>query len=981
MIRNRRSRQWFGLLVIVTIVGVAIVVWFGRRGPTTHSETAAEHEPESKRKYESRRSDVNDAMQASISGTVVDRELRPLEKVTVCSRFSSVTVSTERAIKPACTMTSGDGAYRLMNLVAGEHWVSAHKRGYLPGAYRTQREPLRLRLHSREHRTGARIVLTRGGVELNGIVKDIGGGVVSEALVRVDSTGWGSAVGSTIVTASDTGRFVAWAKPGVVRVTAMAAGYVDGSTRAVAPGTFVTVFLTPESGIAGTVVLAQTKQPVAGARVSAGDVHALTDSAGQFRINQLSPGRYKPIARASDLHGQAKYSLRLGLGETRTGVVISVHPVASIRARVLIKGNDEPCLDGRVRLKEPLRSERLEGVVAAQGVVKFGGGLLPGHYRVSVWCEGYASQDSYESLPVGAEAIDVVWHVIPGAELRGVVFGPGDIPVADATVVAQAVMGRSTKPRFPIVGRTDATGEFTLGGLIEGRYAVSATADALYGPAESPKIDITRGGDEQITLRLSAGGQVHGNVLDETGRPVANALVEAYGESANRKALTRDDGSFEMAGVRPGRYRVVARLSSSGALRRPGTTDDDALGERAVVKDGDTVRVTLRVESQVGTIRGRVVDSDGSPVTDAYVMAQRESDATGASKGAARYSIRWGEWRKQPALTDTEGNFEVRRLSPGTYMVVAYRRGGGEAFAEGVAVNATVTLAIRPTGTISGRVTTAAGAAPLMFKIRVAARESGLSRTESFLRTDGEFSMAELPAGNFEVIATASEGTATTRVLLTPGDKPADVSLTVVARVAVRGTLVDLDTGEPVANMRVGIFAASSNESLSRYGASDAGRQHISRTGGGFVVENAPSGRVLLKVSPVEPNGASYDSQSRLLTVGRADPFDVGQVRLVRRRTEASARGGDLGFVLQHYKPGVAREQQTLVVASIRADGPAADSGLEVDDRIVAVDGHSVVGANSLMYRSLTTVKVGATVTLTVARGVKVRITAGPQPK
>ena len=122
----------------------------------------------------------------------------------------------------------------------------------------------------------------------------------------------------------------------------------------------------------------------------------------------------------------------------------------------------------------------------------------------------------------------------------------------------------------------------------------------------------------------------------------------------------------------------------------PGSTDDDVQGEKVVVKAGETSTVKLVVESQRGVIAGNVVDSGGEAIVDAYIVAARESDAAGASATDAMRDAQWS-WG-DAVITDAQGKFMVKDLGSGKYTVRAYRKGGGEAFAEHVAVGATVTL-------------------------------------------------------------------------------------------------------------------------------------------------------------------------------------------------------------------------------------------------------------------------------------------------
>jgi len=70
--------------------------------------------------------------------------------------------------------------------------------------------------------------------------------------------------------------------------------------------------------------------------------------------------------------------------------------------------------------------------------------------------------------------------------------------------------------------------------------------------------------------------------------------------------------------------------------------------------------------------------------------------------------------------------------------VNAYRKGGGEAAVDGVAVGASVTLTIRATGVIGGTVS-ANGKPAEELTVSVSDPKEGFEREESFFRTGGRF--------------------------------------------------------------------------------------------------------------------------------------------------------------------------------------------------------------------------------------------------
>ncbi len=64
-------------------------------------------------------------------------------------------------------------------------------------------------------------------------------------------------------------------------------------------------------------------------------------------------------------------------------------------------------------------------------------------------------------------------------------------------------------------------------------------------------------------------------------------------------------------------------------------------------------------------------------------------------------------------------------------------------------------------------------------------------------------------------------------------------------------------------------------------------------------------------------------------------------------------------------------------MALVRADGPAAASGLRPGDVIVSVDGVEVRG-DLMLFWSMTTVPPGTALTLGLESGASARITSGP---
>lgn len=986
--------------ILAILAAIALAAYFtgkaacGDSGSDTAStvEDSAERAPSARLQWS--HPDPAALPVATLSGTVTAEDGAPVAGASVCAWASSPDLSAEDTREPSCTRTVEDGTYTLARLLPASYRVTATAAGFLPAAHETDDERRTVTAEAGETLSGIDIVLARGGVEVTGFVKDIGGGPVSGALVTLRPRGsWELTAAHTRADAS--GRFSAWVVPGDLLVSAIASGYAVGQTQGIAPGQTITVYLTPESVLAGRVVDAKTGAPIPRARVSAGNLNrgqswmpgafaqaanatAYTDDDGHFRITRLSPGRYKPTAEGIGRYGQAAKSVRLGLGETRSDVVIEVYPAFVVSGRVLVaKDEPEPCADAMVMLSDKAAGRSFGGKTNEAGEVEIRA-VLPGTYRVTIRCADYLERDEYPELAVvDKDLADNVWEVTAGATIRGRIHNGDGEPVAEVRVWTRTITENPRAQRTAGFDTTGKDGTFELGGLVAGTYKMHTQADAYPSTFDGPEVTVDDGGVAEIDIELSAGGSISGLVVDDGGAPVGSVSVIARGDSwswsGNTRTQTRDDGTFTIEGIAPGKYRVIATRGWFSQLRSPGTTDDDLQGESVSVEAGEIAEVKLVVEDQSAEIRGRVLDESGQPVTDAFVTTSRETDSARGSGWSTR-AVRW-QFSRQPILTDLDGNFTVTGLSPGNYTVRAYRRGGGEALARHVKTGGEVTLTIPAASSISGKVVIAGGAAPDQFDIQILDEKTGYSRSEGFFRTAGTFSMTDLPAGTYQVSVKAKEGTTTDTVTVAAGESKAGIVLTLETRVTITGRAVDLASGKPVKGMRIIVQPAESMMRGFRFTPGE--KQHITDAEGRFEIENAPAGRVFIAAVPTNWQTSDYSFARVLKTVPGGGTADVGDVPVPKRRVDSMReRGGDLGYELKQPVPGTDPEDVVLEVALIRPEGPAAESGLKVGDHIITVDGHDVSGANAALYYTLARVKPGTTVKLGVERGAVIEITA-----
>lgn len=928
------------------------------------------------------RPDPSRVQRGSIAGRITADDTRqPIAGARVCARGASRDYASEVMREPTCAQTDATGAYAIGNLLPAQYEVSAAARPYRPemfhpgGSKKVTSFPLR----AGEAKTGVDLAMRGGGVEITGTVSDLTGGPIAKARVWTERP-------YVATESDDKGQFTLWVKKGQNGVTAAADGYSDSEEYVYAPGK-VEILLTPESSLSGTVVDGTSNQPVEGARVTLGDWSeadtTFSDAAGKFRIPRISPGRPSVTARTDRGYGRTEGSVLVGLGQHVEGVVVKLYPAARLEATIVIAGSDpkKVCEHPRASLREEaaqrwvtLRAEP-DGVLWAEGV-------LPGEYKPSISCDGYQTRDRYDAIVVAdAPVTGIVWEVDAGAVIKGRVLAKSGEPVEDADVWARST-GGSARAKVGWGGDDSGRdGSYELTGLKPGGYRIEVSSTKGVAPKDGYKAEVAAGGITSLDLVLEDVGTLSGTVVDEKGVPVGGIEISTRLLTAGGRGgwggdhSTDDAGNFTIEGLRPGDYRVLAQRGWSDTLRKPGTTDDAKQGERVTVRPGQVATVKLVVESQSGTIKGTVVDIDGQPVSDAFVSAARESDAAGAQRTNVQ-DTRWS-WMDKPVLTGTDGAFTLAKLSPGTYTLRAFRKGGGEAIAEHIEVGGTAKLQIKPTGSIEGTATGPGSAgAPIELSISMTDPATGFWRSEDYYRTDGRFAIHDLPKGHFKLTAESAGITKQIELDLAEGERKTGVAIQLEALITLTGKVVDAQTQKPVPGVHM---SASNADGEGGFSFSSTDEENVSDETGAFTIKRAPKGRVMLRGIPKDWR----DSEYSMLSVTRAVPgdgpvVDIGAVPMLKKRVKAGDPVGELGVNFAEQPPGTPPDKHEYKVSWIDPKGPAAQTDLKVGDVIVTIDGTDVTGGAAQAGWVLMRAAPGTKITLGLARGASVVIALAP---
>jgi protocatechuate 3,4-dioxygenase beta subunit len=300
----------------------------------------------------------------------------------------------------------------------------------------------------------------------------------------------------------------------------------------------------------------------------------------------------------------------------------------------------------------------LEAVSTADGRFRIEP-LTTGDYFVAAACDGF-SETHQQQVSAGRD--DVVLELrLQGSCIGVAVDEQTGEPVPEFSLsVQQMQKGRRGIETQKNQRFSDPGGRFELKGLDPGSYAIEARA-AGYAATMSDEFKVERGqATGGVRIALNRGGTVTGIVLDRSGNPVRNALIElrdngtrdnpvleifsqmgARGPTAT-KTRSKEDGRFTLDLIVPDTYQVAVKHNQYA-----GTLLDDV-----EVRKNETNDVGVLTVTSGGRVSGHAYDLDGRPLANATISAM-----LGKSAGLKQ------------ARADKDGFFELTHLNDGTYTI------------------------------------------------------------------------------------------------------------------------------------------------------------------------------------------------------------------------------------------------------------------------------------------------------------------------
>jgi protocatechuate 3,4-dioxygenase beta subunit len=483
---------------------------------------------------------------------------------------------------------------------------------------------------------------------------------------------------------------------------------------------------TPTLSIRGKVLQEPGKQSIRKANVqlngrtgpSAAQYSAITDSEGQFTIEDVQPGKYVVVVE------------RPGFVQSNTGsriTIISAQPSAGkndfifhMQPAAVITGKIVD-LDGDPMPGVGVSASRTGSVAAKWNPHNSGSAstndlgefrisdLRAGRYKITaIPPQGFGPSNLKESNSGKDQSVylttyypgvldepqAVAVEIHPGAETRinfGLLTGRAfhvsgtvtGVPRGGA-VTQLMLLPRGGVPSGVAPQQLGEGGRFEFTNVLPGSYLARLIIVTLEGG--QPRMQMFRMGKpievssahvEGLRLQPEVAGQVGGKFrldtdqkFDWTQLNVSLFPVEEHGaEFAYEGAMgfpatssVTSDGTFELKNVPGGTYQLVVGTTSDKL--RDYFTKSVSLGGHDVLDSGFQVLpetfLDLALSANGASIAGTVVDADGQPVTNATVV-----DVPSAEHGSRPDLY-------QRDTTDASGHFSLRGLNPGKYTVFAF---------------------------------------------------------------------------------------------------------------------------------------------------------------------------------------------------------------------------------------------------------------------------------------------------------------------
>lgn len=468
---------------------------------------------------------------------------------------------------------------------------------------------------------------------------------------------------------------------------------------------------------------------------------------GVFRFEDLKPGQYRVYAFHGTLASRAKQvqfdPVTIDAAGNSKPIDLMMREALKLKVRVLSAETGKPIANAPLRLRWTDQDDNAQTDANGEVLIT---GLTAGEQHVEAMADGYALVDRQQQLT--ANTTEIEFRLPKGGVLEGVITDDAGKPLKGVDISASPE--RRSMSRFDNV-ETDDQGRFKLRYLpLDAQFRLSASKKDYQHFYETASVN----GDRktiQLTPRPN-GGDIIGFVVDQNGRPVANAEITNYSSSSAEyhSVRTNPEGRFEIRKLYV-RHRDQAEL----VIRAEGFAPLAA----SVPQEAKTEPLEMMFTLEPGhRLQGRVVNAEGKPIAGAWVFYADGNRGFGGIGGKL--------------VSDKDGRFSSNSLPAEAPLHISAR---GYSARENVRVplntDKEVSITLEPSAGLRGQIINAKTGKPVeSFNVKLgfatdvpagAQKPNGL--TSSWMETgrdvrhaEGRFEWSDLPVRTaYDVIITA----------------------------------------------------------------------------------------------------------------------------------------------------------------------------------------------------------------------------------
>ncbi|HEV8432718.1 MAG TPA: carboxypeptidase-like regulatory domain-containing protein [Thermoanaerobaculia bacterium] len=550
-----------------------------------------------------------------------------------------------------------------------------------------------------------------------------------------------------------------------------------------------------------------------------------SDDSGTFTLHGVPRGKVSlraEIFQAARLRGTPKE-----ITAPATDVVLTIPRGGTITGHVVDSSSGSPIADFDISTS---RSGGMPVSFSANVVHADDGSftirdVMPGRVEVVASADGYVRGSATGIDVAEGQSVDnVEVRLDRAARLKGKVTSTDGTPLS-GVMVSVNEQGMRRPGRAGDQGTTDGDGLYELTSVPPGDRNITFSKQGFVAATKS--VTTAAGKESQLDAALDQGRELTGRVINDSGQPVNVAEVRIEGQPI-RPTQTDSDGSFTIAGIRDGKFSVIAH--------REGYVD-----AREEVDPAAQSNVTLTL-TRGATIVGRVTGLSAEELGNTFVSF---------------YGGTGGYGNTRP---DAAGNFTLTGVRDGRINVQAAvgTSGGGRSARKVVEViNGTapeVDLAFTTGFTVHGRVN---GHGRVMSDFRVMFSPADASNPPGAsgpLDTDGSYSVSGLGSGEYRVsIFGPAVGLVHSEKYSVSGDSALDIDLHASA---IRGRVTDRD-GKPLPDVR--IIASAIKGSDTTPSLTPPLRPALTDSDGRYLIDFVPDGSFHLIAQKEQYQSASHD--------------------------------------------------------------------------------------------------------------------------